>query len=1003
MTDRQVAESSIGLAGRLSHIPYTVGKAEDCGWQSTRIFSQNTSVFRELGPYKTWFPAHNITDVPSHGSVSGTAWQASRRQEKWLLKAHPEAHLGNECIHDQLLISHSSTQSHEGGPQDSSLFAIGELTDTSDSTKTSSAPLIAIVAGEANDILRLIRPSTEEWQWSNDDSVSVRIPDVKETDESITYDEQEFRGPIRRLKAVVDSKRYDPTRWVVVQRDSGTRVFQPEYRMMPIISDYINIESPSRIAANPLFSLSKRQTGGNPHSDTSFNPGVRSKPPQLGLIDECGFWSIWDVAHTRVKTGKPRVSLSRCGHIEKGVLNHLPSRGIEVAQWHRILWVGCPGSSEEPQAFDFEEDTDVSEARELSQQLVRSSTLLLCNPKLVRLLDLTNSTFLPDLPLLKEKGQDCILDVHTSLQDHQYIFILTTSTLFVVRVYSVQGQDWGDTRKISAIVLSVSHFRDSFDRSLKLAVTSGPASSEHSTSFVSIYSRNNTQVELYFVTMLKKNPSRVSYCRGAASLDVIHRLSPNIAPQKICLHPILVTLKPPNAPTEFARSLVRQDIRFYQLSAMTKDMRLVSTLCVLSFILPIDRVHHPDYRASRTKNPTKERKKLLRYMTSHFVVPDNITVHSHGSGHVQNIPQIFHPQPAIQRPFGIFYEHLCTAFAHQAKRSQGQSSEKESFDSNPFEHVRYVVERAINDGMMSATTLFEAAKDLTLPTDFSRVATEWDLEIEQLGHIDPNVTLMVLNRPLSQVTEPATSLQGVFSALFNMAAGSNSSEKGQNWMQEVRSTVFRQMACDVYLSLFGLVHRQIETKQGQRSLTEELESMAIDSQSESRMGSHSRSQSEAPVSEADMLRAEHRGEDPAMVLLRSYTGTGKYVSAKRTVLLDKWEVGANPETYVFDLERDKEVTPGMERRVRQLARESRKRRRAETLLQMQKDKEPSLPATQPVLAPRFSQHGQPFGYSSQTQAMMSDPLQTMSQPIPGMFGRRSERPKKKIKKRKGGF
>ncbi|KAI1646513.1 RNA polymerase I-specific transcription initiation factor RRN6-like protein [Daldinia loculata] len=1004
MTDRRVTESSVGLAGRLSHIPYKLGKAEDCGWQSTRKFTQNTPVFRELGPCKTWLPAPNTADVSSLTSSTGAVWQATRKQQKWLLKANPEARLGNEYIHDQLLSSYSSDQFHEGEPRDSSLFAIGELTDTSDSKKNSGAPLIATVTGEADDILRLAKPSTEEWQWGEDDSVSLRTSDMKETDEFILYDEDELTGPIRYLKSVVDSKRYDPTRWVIVQRDSGTRVFRPEYRRTPTISDYTNVEIPSRIAANPLFTLSKSQTGGNPHSDTSFNPGIRSKPPQFGLIDECGFWSIWDVSHIRIRTGKPRVSLSKCGHIEKGVLSHLPSRGAGMAQWHKILWVGCAGSSEESQTFDFEEDVDISEAQGPFPQLIRSSTLLLCSPKLVRLLDLTNNTFLPDLPFFGERGQDSILDVHTNLQDTQYMFVLTTSKLFVVRIYSTQEQDWGEVQKSSAIVLSISHFRDSFDRSLKLAVTPGAASSRHVTSLIFVYSRNNTQVDLYSVTMPKKNPSMVSYHREAVSLDVVRRSSPGIALQSICFHPAPIILKFPNTATNFARRLVRQEIRFYQLSAMTKDMCLVSTLCTSTSTSTINQIKCPDHRVSRAKDRSKERKKLLKYMTSHFVVPDDINVYNCEDGSVQDMAKIFHPWPTIQRPLGIFYEYIRTAFSLQIKRSQEQPSREENFGSNPFDHVRDVIGQAIQGGTMPATTLFEMIEDVALPADLSQATTEWDFEIEQLVHINPDITLMALNRPLSQVTEPATSLQGLFSAFFSMAAGSGLSEENQTRIQETRSTVFRQIACDVYLSLFGLVHRQIESRQTQRSLTEELESMAIDSQPESRMGSLSRSQSEVPVSEPNTPRAESHGEDPAMALLRSYTGTGKFVPAKRTMLLDKWEVGANPDTYVFDLERNKEVTPGMQRRVKQLARESRKRRRAETLLQIQKDKEPNLPATQPALDTRFfNQHSQAVAYSSQTQAMMSDPLQTMSQPIPGIFGRRDERPKKKVKKRKGGF
>ncbi|KAI1481299.1 RNA polymerase I-specific transcription initiation factor RRN6-like protein [Daldinia eschscholtzii] len=1003
MTDRQVTESSIGLAGRLSHIPYKLGKAEDCGWQSTRNFTQNTPVFKELGPHKTWFPAPNTTDVPPLSSSAGTPWQTSRKQQKWLLKAHPEAHLGNECIHDQLLSLHSSDQIHEGEQWDASLFAVGELTDTSNPKKISSAPLLAVVTGEAKDILRLAKPSTEEWQWGGDESVSLRTLDMAETDESILYEEEELTGPIRRLKAVVDPKRYDPTRWLVVQRDSGTRVFRPEYRRTPAIPNYTNVEAPSRIATSPLFSLPKSQTGGSSHSDTSFNPSVRSKPPQFGLIDECGFWSIWDIAHTRIRTGKPRVSLSKCGHIEQGVLNHLPPRSTETAQWHKILWVGCLGSLEE-QAFDFEEDADVSEVQGSFPQLGRSSTLLLCNSKLVRLLDLTNNTFLPDLPLLAGRGRDSVLDVHANPQDTQYIFILTTSKLFVVRIYSTPGQDWGEVRKNSTIVLSVSHFRDSFDRSLKLAVTPGTTSSGSTTSLVSVYSRNNTQVDLYSIYTLKKNPSRVSYNRETVSLDAIHRSSPGVALQSICLHPAPIILNPPAPSSAFAQRLSRQEIRFYQIFSMTMDTCLVATLCTSTSTLPISQVQRPDYKLSRTQDPLKERRKLLKYMASHFVVPDDIIrVHSHEDRNVLDIAKRFHPLPTILRPLGMFHEYVCTAFASRVKGNEGQSSE-EALGSNPFDRVRFVVERAIKDGTMSATTLFETVEDLALPTDFSHAATEWDFEIERLGHMDPDMALIALNRPLSQITKPASSLQGLFSTFLDMTANSDSNEETQDRIQERGLSVFREMACDVYLSLFGLVHRQIELRQPQRSLTEELESMAIDSQTESRMGSVSRSQSEIPTSEPDTPRTETQGEDPAMALLRSYTGTGKYIPAKHTMLVDKWEIGANPDAYEFDLERDKEVTPGMQRREKKLARESRKRRRAETLLQMHKDKEPSLPATQPAPDTRFfNQQSQPVAFSSQTQALMSDPLQTMSQPIPGIFGRREERPKKKVKKRKGGF
>lgn len=284
------------------------------------------------------------------------------------------------------------------------------------------------------------------------------------------------------------------------------------------------------------------------------------------------------------------------------------------------------------------------------------------------------------------------------------------------------------------------------------------------------------------------------------------------------------------------------------------------------------------------------------------------------------------------------------------------------------------------------------------------VATEWEHEIEGLGRINPDVPLLALSRPQSQITK-LSSLQELYSAVLAIMTNTNLISDRQVWMHETREVLCRRMACDVYLSLFGLVHRKVDVAESQHSLAHDLENMMIDSQQVSRAGSSSRAQSEIPVPSSRASTMEPPQEDPAMALLRSYTGTGKFVPPKRTELLDKWELGVDPGNYVFDLDRNKEVTPGMQKRAKQLARQDRKRRRAETLLQMQSDKEPSLPATQPPQDTRsFSQFTQPVGRGfSQSQAIMSDPLQTMTQPMAGAFGRRDERPKKKMKKRKGGF
>ncbi|KAI0181319.1 hypothetical protein GGR52DRAFT_523747 [Hypoxylon sp. FL1284] len=1004
MTDRQITESTIGLAGRLSHLPYRPGEAEDRGWHSTRNFSQHTPVFAELGPHETWLSASGTTGIPSPGISASTPWHSSRRQQKWLLRAHPEAHLGNEYIHDQLVLSHQSPTSH-GQPWASFLFSIGELTDTSKLQRVSGAPLVAIADGDANDTLRLVKPSVSEWQWHNDDSVSLLLANVKEDDESI-HVEEETAGPIRQLKTVVDPKRYDPTRWVIVQRDSGTRVFRPEYQKTATISKHNAGGNPSRIAANPIFFLSKDRTGGSSHADASFNTGERSKPPQLGLIDERGFWSVWNIAHTKIKSRKQTVHLSKCGHIEKGVLDHLPSKYSGETEWHKLLWVGClEGGLDESPSFDYEDDADMPEIQGSFPQLVRSNMLLLGNPKLVRLLDLISNSFLPDIPFVREGSRDCILDIQENLQDTQYFYVLTTAKLFVVRVYSTPGQVWGDAQKQWTIVLSVSHLRNGLGQNLRLATAPGPQSTGPASCLVYLYSHDSARIDLFFITMQKRDPFRITYHSEVVMLDALQHSSPSAAVRAMCVHPVPVAMKRSSNPAQSTRELAKQQIRFYQLAVLRTDMCIMSTLCASACAFPVDQISRPDRQVGRAKRPPRGQNAVSKDVSSFFVVRDDAAMWANGGARDQATVAEAAPlsrRPVTQRWMKLFHEHLGTILGDQTESHIGPSSEKDT--SAPLNRIHDVVEYALENVNVALATLFQMLENPTLPRNVSLADAEWTPEVERIGRNDPTISLLRFDRPQSQVTRWAASLQELHTALIDMVETTSSGNETQDWTREARGMASRQIACDIYLSLVGVVRRQMDLSESPRTLTYDLENMVIDSQEESVTGGSSRAGSEALTSALQTEQPD--GEDAAMTLLRSYTGTGKFVPAKRTALADKWEVGVNPKDYVFDLDRDKEETAGMQKRVKQLARQDRKRRRAETLLNIsQRDGEPTLPASQPAPETRFfsSQISQPVIRSSQTQAIPSDPLQPMSQPIRGTFGRRDDRQKKKVKKRKMGF
>ncbi|KAI5928269.1 RNA polymerase I-specific transcription initiation factor RRN6-like protein [Camillea tinctor] len=1012
MTERHILESSIGIAGRLSHLPYGTGKAEDCGWQSSRDFSQNAPIFKVFNSWKTWFPPTEALD--SHVATE-SLWNQSRRQQRWLLKNHPEARLGNEIIHEHILEEATLRHDHQEGPCHASHFAIGELTDTSDPQGSRGAPLLVTSAGIANDEVRFVKPALAEWRWDEEDGGALCLAERSGEEPALWVTDI---GPVCQLKSFVDLKRYDPTRWLVVQRCSGTRVFQPEYQRIPTTSTQNDSGEPSRIAPNPILYFSRDQTGGNSHSDVAFNPGTRSGPPQLGIIDERGFWSIWDITLTRIKSSrKPRSKLRKCGHIGKGVMERLPYRDTSVSQWHKILWVGCSSSRlDELQAFGFDQEEAEPPSQGAFSSLERSSMLLLCNSTLVRLLDTSTDSFLPDLSFLRPGSSECVLDIHANPQDPQCFFVLTTAKLFVVRVFSEEGEEWGKSEKKWTILLSSPHFRDIFDKTLKLTVTSGVRSFDQITTMVFVYSSGAPLLDLFCVRMMKKDLNRATCHHEVVNLAPFWGSSPDSTIQSMCLYPATVAIESSEYRSEFSRDLAEQRVQFYQLTMLKSDMSFTSTLCAAS-MLSVSEVVPPIYKVIQ---PTKlvERKKLVKYLSSNFVVREDLAMLEKTKlvSFEQQDANNNASRPEVQRSIKSFYEHLCTFFDEAYQMQHIASTQKDEFGTNPFDSVHLAVQEALEQGGMPSRTLLQIMQGFELPENFPGFMVDWVTELDWLRNLDPSIGVFDLNQPRATwMSSDTSSLYEIYSTVISLTrlptADGDLSGSELNW----RTAIACRTACDLYLSLYAVGHLRPDITDLQPSSfssmpdqADSLDNMVIDSQSESYRESSLRSQSPASVTSSQVSRPEDTEEDPAMALLRSYTGTGKFVPKKASGLLDKWRVGASLEDYVFDLDRTTEKTPGMLRMARQLARESRKRRRAASLLQM--SQQPELPYIQPSTQPAPNTHffssqvSQPVGRSSQSQLLHSDPPHTMSQPLGGLFGQRSaERPKKKAKKRKGGF
>ncbi|KAI0101879.1 RNA polymerase I-specific transcription initiation factor RRN6-like protein [Nemania sp. FL0031] len=969
MTERRLIESAIGLAGRLSHIPFGTEDAEDCGWRSSRNFTQNQNapVFRALGSCETWIPAkldHATDSLPP----LGTQWEQSRRQQNWLLKKHPEASLGNELLHDLLAEENSPVAPQQEQSWHTSLVSLGELTDTTRRRKP-GVPLVVTVTGSANNVIRFARLDHELWTWHEEPSAAVRLAGV--TPEKPVLWIEEHVGPIHRVKCIVDHKRYNPTRWLAVQRDSGTTIFQPEIRKDP--TDGSSQRCASYVVANPLFHLSKEQSGGSTHSDVSFNPATRSNPPQLAIIDERGFWSIWDIGHTQSKySGEPPTpKLKMCGHIDRGVLDQLPYRDRSDMRWHKILWVGCSENSSDLLGnLDLDADNKESNSQTAFPPLQRSSLVLLCNSHRVRLLDLTTGTYLPDLVFFRHNSLDCILDIQVA-HDPQYLYVLSTSKLFIVRAYSRPGIEWDKPEKVWLILFSTPHFRSSFGQSLRLAITQG-VRPDIATSLVFVHSPTNPWIDLFYIEFSPTDPNEVTCQANVSKLGGLQNTAFVDAIRTLCINPAPIIFKTHQSLTKFGHDLAERKVKFYQIAALRPDMSIVSALCVFS-VSPTAEIGMPNMIIGRSRT-VRQGRRGLPHLSSKFVIDDDSTSSE------EDIPRVEY------RYIKKFYEHLSRIYPDPGKAHPVQPAKRGVY--NPFDTVHRRVQEGLEKGVLPMRTLLQLTPNSKVLRQ-SLSATEWETEMERLNDIHPSVTVQTLD------SVPASPHE-VYSWLLAIANSSSHHGDSEGVNQERITAVSEQIAYDLYLSLYGIGYHSLSSGQSQAAIEEDAPPL---SQTDTLPSSPLRFESPASTAWSQTSNSGAvEDEDAAMSLLRTYTGTGKFIPAKEFELLDKWQLGAEPSEYTFDLDRSGDAEARKLLKAKQTAREDRKRRRAQTLLQL--SQEPELPATQPAPDTRFFS-SQPRIMSSQRQVIHSDPLYNMmSQPSAGAFGRR---PNKKVKKRKGGF
>ncbi|GJC82226.1 hypothetical protein ColLi_05064 [Colletotrichum liriopes] len=584
---------------------------------------------RLYGPPKiTVVPHEGLEDGPPllHTSrVPGQVWDSQRVQQRWLFNAHPQAFVGSSEVSTFLAEGLSNLLRPDATPTSQPLLAISQMADVTNHTRVVPVPVLAMSAGESGELLRLSKIEETNWQWGENESPTLRTFSIDQHDREETVLWSSDGAPILQIKAALSLVRFEPTRWLLVQKRTSTTILQPEYHKVPVSERPSGIdkamERPSRIDPKPILTITSEQTGGFAHSDVSFSYWSQKKPPQLAIIDECGYYSVWDIkGRNVVGCANMRPKLRHCGHIQLGVTEQLPDEDSPAfrTEPHGVLWIGSAGPGVDLWDVPTVEDPDTG--NDLAALTARSKKLLLWNRAKFEVVDVKNPSFRKSLAILKSDEPDYILDVKSNPLSRSQVFILTSSGLFWIETSS-PGTATAKTGSL-AILQSFAHLRGSEADTLRLTVHHGGHGSGDEACALYLYSEKSPEVEVYWFSIPEKT--------GLPQFEH-HMMSLNGSPSKlqtICPAPAFLNRTSSATPKGPGADYMSQHVEFRQLFVLGRDLSLSQSLIAIS-ASPALEVVAPDNsrewsRDGRRQAHNKRRKQFLQHFEDTFVVPDGL-------------------------------------------------------------------------------------------------------------------------------------------------------------------------------------------------------------------------------------------------------------------------------------------------------------------------------------------------------------------------------------------
>lgn len=375
------------------------------------------------------------------------------------MKAHPEL-LGITSAFRRFEETSHTTYAATSffDPRESSLLDFGHAlpSEVDRSGRLRRVPIAAVASGRNGNVLSLRAIDDETISTNQETQPSLRVPIIGGLD---TFEAPCCENSIRQIRFANGLE--GTANLLAIRLQLSTLICRPLYHKKPLPIRPIGkfafqkrqAQYSSRIDANPLVEISTSQTGGCTQVDVAFNPWSQNR---LGVIDERGNWSIWDLSDILKNDEQKALKCLQTGSLPRSSDGPVDDgKSVQHDGWGKIEWVG-----------------DVN-------------TFVACNRReaVLYIMEDRAATSL-NVEFNWSSPSEWILDVKACFSEASQLFILTTLRILCLDISNHKRQ----SSSSQVPQLSWQHHRDSDDLTLRLTSLSiGEGMSPHRTWQLSSY------------------------------------------------------------------------------------------------------------------------------------------------------------------------------------------------------------------------------------------------------------------------------------------------------------------------------------------------------------------------------------------------------------------------------------------------------------------------------------------------------------------------------------